>query len=475
MNRRILISCLVLALVICLVLSAVSIIGAGVSLWQTADSVNEVVAQEPKTPSDTSPIEGTQPHQEASPQSSPESGETNIPPAVAAQMELIQRQIIRDRGLQPNGEFTRALFSPAQIRQRVLDDFLEDYTPEDAQQDTIVLAALGLLDHGFDFHTFYVDLLSEQVAGFYDDETKEMVVVQGDKFGGPERLTYAHEYIHALQDQNYDIQNGLNYNEESCEDDSERCAAVQALLEGDASLGELNWFLSNATPQDRTDIFAFYDSLESPVFDSAPSFMAEDFIFPYEEGLEFVQYLFDRDGWDAVDRAYIDTPISTEQILHPERYPDDKPMTMSLPDLSEILGADWEEYDKGVMGEWYIYLILAHGRDDRAQQPDEDSAEAAEGWGGDSYVVFYNPLEKTTIMVLSILWESTREASEFAGVFESYAKDRFGSPKIDQQDSFLWMDGQEIHTFHMDGAQTTWILAPNAEIAEAVWDVLQTK
>ena len=108
--------------------------------------------------------------------------------------------MIRERGLEPNGDFTRQMFTPEELRQRVLDDFLEDYSREEAKTDVISTAAFGLIEPDFEFYDFYIDLLSEQVAGFYDNETKEMAVIQGEGWGGPERMTYAHEYFHALQD-----------------------------------------------------------------------------------------------------------------------------------------------------------------------------------------------------------------------------------------------------------------------------------
>ena len=54
--------------------------------------------------------------------------------------------------------------------------------------------------------------------------------------------TYAHEYAHVLQDQVYDFEDGLQYTDESCEANSERCAGIQALIEGDAVLSEMQWF-----------------------------------------------------------------------------------------------------------------------------------------------------------------------------------------------------------------------------------------
>jgi len=321
----------------------------------------------------------------------------------------------------------------------------------------------------------YIDLLSEQVAGFYDNETKEMVIVQGKGFQGPERLTYAHEYVHALQDQNYDIRAGLSYSDEACEDDSERCAAVQALLEGDATLSELNWFREHGTSQDQSEILEFYNNYESPVLDAAPMFLAEDFIFPYEEGLNFVEYLYDHGGWGAVDQAYEHLPVSTEQILHPEKYPDDRPLNVAFPELSELIGTDWIEYDRGVMGEWYTYLILALGSEEASRQKEKVAARAADGWGGDAYAVYYHPSNQSTIMVLNTLWDSPDEATEFFKTFKDYAKVRFGRP-VDNQKSFITWESQDgYHLMQRSGDQTTWILAPDSETAQAILDDVTQK
>jgi len=463
MNRRIAFSCIVLILIVCLGLSVVVIFGAGFLVWKSETIV------------DSSPSQNT-PTSQANPIDPPQPGEsTAINPGILAEMELIQRQVIQERGLEETGVFTRVLFTKDQLRQRVLDDFLEDYSPEEAQNDVLVLDSFGLLNPDFDMLHFYQDLLSEQVAGFYDNETKEMVVVQGSQFGGPERLTYAHEFTHALQDQNYDVRNGLNFSEEKCENDTERCVAIQSLIEGDASLSELNWFVNHATTEDKTDIFDFYDTFKSPVLDTAPEFFAKDFLFPYENGLTFTQYLYEHGGWDAVDQAYANLPASSEQILHPERYPEDIPILVNLPELSAALGEGWEELDRGVMGEWYMYLILAYGLDADAQVKEKDAAEAAEGWGGDSYAVFYRPEDGATLMILRTNWESSKDLNEYVNVFEDYARDRFGRPENQERDRILWQDGSEVHVLHIEGIYTTWILAPDEGLANQVWESIQNQ
>jgi hypothetical protein len=357
----------------------------------------------------------------------------------------------------------------------VINDFLKDYTTEEAQKDTIVLAAFGLLDDNFDLRNLYIELLSEQVAGFYDNEVKEMYVVQGEGFFGPQRLTYAHEFTHVLQDQTYDIKDGLKYSDEICKqvEESERCAAIQALIEGDASLAEMNWFSSYATPQDLVQILEFSVTSNSPVFDNAPDFLKQDLLFPYQQGQAFVQHLYQDGGWRAVDDAYRNLPLSTEQILHPERYPDNKPVSVTLPDLSTILGNGWDELDRGVLGEWYTTLVLAHGVDANTRLSDSQTQTAAEGWGGDAYVVYYNEQSRATVMVLTTQWESPDDSTEFINAFREYATARFDQPAEEQDTSLVWQSGAAYVMFNHLGQQTTWILAPDATTAQSVWDTLQ--
>jgi hypothetical protein len=387
---------------------------------------------------------------------------------IESQMDEIQKQVSEFRGLKASNSVLRALLTSDQLRQHVTDDFLKDYTPEEAQNDTVSLAAFGLLQSDYDLHNFLLELYSEQIAGFYDHETKEMYVVQDESFQGPERLTYAHEFIHVLQDQNYDIQNGLNYKEEVCEIESERCAAIQALLEGDASLSEMTWFQTYGTDQDRKEILAKYAEYKSPIYDSAPDFLKEDFLFPYQQGQEFVQSLYDLGGWEAIDQAYQNLPVSTEQILHPDKYPHDQPLSVSLPDLKETLGVGWEEVDQGVLGEWYTYLVLAHGHNPQSRLDENTTSTASEGWGGDAYAVYYNQDTKDTILNLKTVWDSSTDAEEFTRAFETYATERYGKPFSQTNGAITWQTSDGFTGLYLQGSQTIWIYAPDENIAQSI-------
>ena len=396
----------------------------------------------------------------------------DIPPEIAEQMEQIEAQVIELRRLQPSGSVTRALLTRDQLRQKIETDFFEDYSPEEAREDSIVLSALGLLQTGFDMFTFYQDLLSEQIAGQYDHKNKEMDIVQGFGFGGTERLTYAHEYTHALQDQNFDIEDGLNYTNEACEEDSERCAAIQALLEGDASMLELDWFYNYATQQDMIDIQDFYAEYESPIYDTAPDFLREDFIFPYIYGQTFVEYLYNLGGWEAINDAYRNVPVSTEQILHPERYPADQPEIVEFPDLMPILGEGWRELDRGVMGEWYTFLILAHGLNPEARLNESESKAASDGWGGDEYLVYYDDQNGAIVLVMHTSWESVDDATQFYNAFQKHSTARFGAPSYLQNNRIGWTHEGGFTELSIQNQFTTWVLAPDEAIAQQIWSAI---
>jgi hypothetical protein len=229
------------------------------------------------------------------------------------------------------------------------------------------------------------------------------------------------------------------------------------------------WFSVHATEEDQREIMDFYEQFKSPIYDSAPEFMKQDFLFPYQYGQEFVQDLYESGGWDAVDEAYVNPPISTEQVLHPERYPDDQPVNVSLPDFSEVFVQGWRELDRGVMGEWSTYLILGFGMDVKERLTEEASKSATEGWGGDAYVVYYSD-DGSTAMVLNTIWDTVQEAEEFSNQFEIYAGERFGDPVVSQSGHLAWDSPEGYNEFYIEGAETTWILAPDSHTAAAIWE-----
>jgi len=386
----------------------------------------------------------------------------NLPPAVVQQMNAIQEQVIQIRGLQPSKALDRALLTTDQLHQHVTDDFFKDYTTRQAADDVLELSLLGLVEPGFDFYNFYIKLYSEQVAGFYDTKTKEMFVVQVESFLGIERMNYSHEYTHALQDQNYDLREGLKVNEDYCKKNAEYCSAVQALFEGDATSVQQEWLTTDATQVDRSQIQDFYSRYKSPVFDSAPAYLKKSFMFPYQQGLEFVMTLLDKGGYPAVDAAFKDPPVSTEQILHPDHYPSDVPAQVIMPDLLPVLGAGWRETDRNMLGEFSTYLVLSQGLGANYRLSNNQARMAAAGWGGDMLVVYSQDATHEKILAVHSHWDTPKDAEEFWQAMQGYSQARWGSPSLSQTGQLAWdKTGDDSVMIKRSGQDTLWIITPD--------------
>lgn len=389
------------------------------------------------------------------------------------QMDQIQKQVSAMRGLEMNTPLDRAMMTTDELKDVVINEFFVDYTTEDAQNDVDVLSAFGLLEPDFDLLQFYKDLYSEQIAGYYDSETKEMNVISDGVFGGVERMTYAHEFTHVLQDQNYDLENSLMLNEDYCENESEYCTAVTALIEGDAVLSEQYWFLTKSTDQDKADVSDFQASYESPVYDSAPYFMQQDFLFSYQQGFTFVNQLYGENKWRSVDEAYQNPPVSTEQILHPEKYPHEKPVAVEMPKLVISLGNDWTEIDRNTLGEWYSYLVLSAGIDPQYRLDPAEAETATAGWGGDVYVYCTDDMNGYVFAWLST-WDTSSDAEEFFYSSSSYGDLRWGVPSDATTDAINWdLENGSAVTMKRLGSDVLWLMSNDPSAFDKALSAIQ--
>lgn len=475
-KKRIFISCAIIVVVSCICMGLVLGIGAGAALiWPIRSEGSSV---------EPSPMAATESPAESDVTESPEfeNEPTNgladeiseqLPEEWAEILDEIELQVTQTRGLSASKPVDRELISPDDLEVIVAEDFFAEYTQQDAYQDVLILSTLGLLPDDFDLLGFYNRLYSEQIAGFYDDELEKIFVVKGEELTGNEKMTYAHEFTHVLQDQVYDLSEGLGLNEDDCEADSEKCAAVQALIEGDATKSELLWFQTYASNQDYLDILKFYDTLESPALDSAPPYMSADLYFPYEKGLAFVEHLYDQGGFTAIDQAYRNPPVSTEQILHPERYPEDVPETVTLPELSETLNQGWTFLDQNIMGEWYTYLILSKSHDSTEVISETKALDAAEGWGGDAYAFYLNEDTDEVVFILDTVWDTQKDAVEFADVFYQYASGRWSSLSLTLSDARIWKNTDGYVGLWHEADRTIWVIAPDQTLLSDILLELQ--
>nr|MBA3643589.1 hypothetical protein [Chloroflexia bacterium] len=372
------------------------------------------------------------------------------------------------RELSLDAEIEERFFSNEELRQELLATIDEDYPPDEAAADSRALAAFGLIPEGTDLAALYVDFLTENVAGFYDSETNQMYLI-GSDFGPLEEFAYSHEVVHALQDQHL----GLDEISDTFTDlTDDEALAITSLYEGDAMAASLAYVLENPMLVVRLAGSELIGQQDLPVLDSTPPVLVVSFLFPYLAGQPFVEAIRADGGWEAVDAAYDDPPVSTEQILHPEKYLDrDDPTPVTLPDLAPTLGEGWDIVDEDVVGELQTAVLLANLQPGEAismtsglNLPDEALAAAA-GWDGDRYALWADDDEE--VLVWSSVWDSEQEATDFSHALQQREAARLsgGFEETTPAAVTLVTDGHAVR-IEQNGAEVRYLLAPTLERVE---------
>lgn len=399
-----------------------------------------------------------------------------LPPAIRQRVEpaqaesqaakaLVQGQMQRDllqieldaariRGLDPKEDVPEYFISRDELRKGIAAQQAQTYTREAARYDSLELWLLRMIPQpSLNLRQVGLDLLSDQLVGYYDPAGKELFVLNGSEGLEPRaRETLAHEFVHSLQDQHFGL-GGLLGDSSS----GERSIAGRALVEGDASLSGLLYadeFLSADDFRQLRESGTAY----SVTLERVPRVFRESLLFPYTRGLEFTQALYARGGFSTINAALNDPPVSTEQILHPEKYlasPRDMPIAVGVPPLTGTLGAGWVYRETDTMGEFDLALMLS-------ENGVTSYAQAAEGWGGGQYDLYEKGSQ--SLLILGTIWDSGQDASEFEAALRlSLARSKqFGK---------LWTDGKRYfalkrvndRVFFFSGTDRTSVdLAPGA-------------
>lgn len=351
-----------------------------------------------------------------------------------------------------------------ELRQWLVDSIERDYPEETQQRDERVLTFFGFIEPGTDLGQLQIDLLGEQIAGYYDPETNEMVVVSdatgGDKLSASDEVTFAHETVHALQDQHFNL---LDVQDDSTIEADDHYLAVVALIEGDATVGQVQYMIAN--PKLILGLQGELADMDTSVLDNAPPFISGTLLFPYDHGATFVTALYDEGGWDLVDQAYANLPQSTEQILHPEKYlAGEAPVEVTVNDPLPVLGDDWDILEVNTFGEYITQLFL-----DSGEVRPSDARSAAEGWGGDEYVVVGN--DEHVALVWSTEWDSEEDAQEFFRILSTHETKRLNADTTgDSGDHITAFSNDDIAgEIRIDGTNVTYVLGTDQEMVDALF------
>jgi hypothetical protein len=269
----------------------------------------------------------------------------------------------------------RKLITRDEVNKYLTEKFDEDEGTKRLERSEVVLKKFGLLDRDFHLRPFLISLLTEQVAGFYDNKTKTVNLLDWIDVD-EQKPVLAHELTHALQDQKVDLTKwsevGSNDIAKNVDEDNrhiqtdEGDTARDAVAEGQAMVVFLDYTLraTGKTLADSPELAEHMkdtvsDPAGSPILARAPLLLQQSLLFPYSEGLGFEDAVLLKGGREAAFAGVLATPpTSTFEIMHPVAYMTHVPVpVLRMPDIHPVIDADWTPYDVGVMGEFDVRIL----------------------------------------------------------------------------------------------------------------------
>jgi hypothetical protein len=347
---------------------------------------------------------------------SPPGGQTNPEFLQAADQVLATMSKLIDLPIKE--PLKKSLRSKDDIRAFVVQQDKDDKDEAQKYADDKTMEAFGLIPKGFPIESFMEDVLTDQIAGLYDPKGKEFYIADWIAID-EQKEVMAHELTHALEDQSFHIDPWIKAARPN--DDAE--LARDSVSEGSAMAAMLDYALQDEHLNVRAlpDVSALIEASavgemdKDPKLSKAPVYIRDSLIFPYLAGVTFTQqFLKAHSGWQDLHLLFERPPVSTQQIMHPEKYlANVQPVATKLPDWKGLAPADWKLLEENDMGEFGLQEILK-------QYLGEEAAKlTSPGWTGDRYAVFEDTKAKTLPVVFLLDMDNQEDAARFVGQYSS--------------------------------------------------------
>lgn len=403
--------------------------------------------------------------------------ETEMETVVARAMARVERV----RGL----EFEETVPVEIVSREEFADEEFYEATSEDEVVfDNVKFQALFMINESTDSYDVQEENAGASVGGYYDPDADEIVVVSENRTAAEmDELTLAHELVHALQDQYYNISSFDRGTRD-------RYNARNGIIEGDANYVE---YLYERRCEDEWDGECLFpqtepgESGDSELANYGPYLMNFQ---PYSDGPAFVRDHHEEGGWEAVNDVYETPPASSEQIIHPETYPDETPRNLTVEDrtsdrwdLLQLDGRpDYAEIGEAGLFSMFMYptyetdgmvqLVPARSFFNYDESGDLDPIDPlnyehdyTEGWDGDRMVVYTSDGGETAY-VWKLAWDSEADAEEFLEGYHEMLSYRNASEVDDHEDTWVIDEGDDFagaYYVHGDGDVVEIVHAPSVD------------
>jgi hypothetical protein len=340
---------------------------------------------------------------------------------LCAQIQGIAQDLTRISGMPLKHPVPCDFITKEKINKFLNDRVKEVAKPEEIRAEELTLKKFGLVPADFDLAKNTVDLLTEQAAAFYDYDKKKLFITDSTPSDTREPVL-AHELAHALADQSYNLAKFIKQGRKSDDGSTARLAVME---------GQATWLMSEflarkvgQTLKDSPTLLAMMSSVNDggsgqyPVFDNSPLYLRLSLVFPYTKGMLFQNSVYARDGQSGFAEVFSRPPISTQQIMHPEKYFSGvTPTEPKLPDPQ--LPKGYKNLVGGSLGELEHQVMLE-------QFSGKEKAEKlAPHWRGSTFALMENKKAGRVVLLYAAEWDTEDAAREYLGAYRKQMQQKW--------------------------------------------------
>jgi hypothetical protein len=355
---------------------------------------------------------------------------------------IIESKVEVIRGLKFLEPVKRITIDRMKMRENFLESVQEDKEATEIEQK--LYEALHVWNPEEDLFQVYVDVLTEQVASYYDTEDHTYYqVIDPDSPAAYQEFIASHELVHALQDQHH-------YLDFDTENDDEYQAFL-CLVEGDALFHQY-MYLYKMPYQKQAQIFEYIKNLDVPVVNQ---FLENLLTLRYDLGLKFITEM----RLTGIDNLYKRLPSSTEQVIHSDKYiSNEQPIPSDIPIMPE-----WELMAENTLGEAFIATVL------KEHISAEQADTAASGWGGDTYG--YYERQDDYLFVINSFWDTEEDAAEFFAAYYDFTAS-WSNGSVKKSGTTIYETPTGFISFVRKGNQVIIVESSSREAVEQALSVL---
>jgi hypothetical protein len=345
-------------------------------------------------------------------------------------IEALRSRLSSVRGLKFVDEVPMVVETRERMADYIDNEVRQNMGKKTLEDVSLAYAKLGLLPRGIDLRASLLSFYSSQTLAFYDSRAKKVFLAANPDggsgtaiLGKADEKVIVHELTHALQDQHFSLGSRLR-----ALDNGDKALALRSIAEGDAVLTEYAYSFGGVSEWLSSYIRQICNpAVEGAILPGTPALIRDKMLFQYRAGTTFLSHFLGKNSWFPINLIYKYPPLSTEQILHPEKYSaaPDPPTRITLKSLSGLFSAEWREIENNTLGELLVQCLF------KQFLPPAGAAAVANGWDGDRLVAYRNGEE--VAFIWATVWDSPKDAEEFYEKYQEIRPMKNGTGSVDSR------------------------------------------